>query len=429
MTVHSDRYHAVWSASSTAANWTCAGRMAMVSISPDDKKSIYAAEGTAAHEVAEKALRGDLDCSKFLGEVYSIDGFDVEITEELARSAQTYVHYVASQTDVAAGSVLLIEERHSLAQLNPPFDAGGTCDATIIKPHLGEIEVVDLKNGRGIVEVNGNKQTRTYALLALLNAPKDLVNQIDQVKVTIVQPRAPHKDGRIRSETFHIAELIEWTSELLKAMNRSALALEAFNMINGSRTMFDEWASKVLTPGNCTFCPALGICPAVRKKALSVAPEIAKTWFEDTTLETPPMLSNTVPALSPEELSHILDGIDALEDWAKAVRAAAHSLAEGGTTIPGYKLVEKVGNRKWAADDEKIIADLKSVIKLSEDQIFSKKLLSPAQIEKVLGAKRKEEIANMYHKPVTGTNLVSEKKSTRPATKAKLESFFETVKD
>lgn len=429
MIKHSDRTHAVWSASSTAANWTCAGRMAMVSISPDDKKSIYAAEGTAAHEVAEKALRGDLDCSKFLGEVYSIDGFDVEVTEELARSAQTYVHYVASQTDVAAGSVLLIEERHSLAQLNPPFDAGGTCDATIIKPHLGEIEVVDLKNGRGIVEVNGNKQTRTYALLALLNAPKDLVNQIDQVKVTIVQPRAPHKDGRIRSETFHIAELIEWTSELLKAMNRSALALEAFNMINGSRTMFDEWASKVLTPGNCTFCPALGICPAVRKKALSVAPEIAKTWFEDTTLETPPMLSNTVPALSPEELSHILDGIDALEDWAKAVRAAAHSLAEGGTTIPGYKLVEKVGNRKWAADDEKIIADLKSVIKLSEDQIFSKKLLSPAQIEKIIGAKRKEEIANMYHNPITGTNLVSEKKSTRPAVKAKLESFFETVKD
>ena len=429
MTTHSDRYHAVWSASSTAANWTCAGRMAMVSIAPDGKTSIYAAEGTAAHEVAEKALRGDLDCSKFLGEVYSIDGFDVEVTEELARSAQTYVHYVASQTDVAAGSVLLIEERHSLAQLNPPFDAGGTCDATIIKPHLGEIEVVDLKNGRGIVEVNGNKQTRTYALLALLNAPKDLVNQIDQVKVTIVQPRAPHKDGRIRSETFHIAELIEWTSELLKAMNRSALALEAFNMINGSRTMFDEWASKVLTPGNCTFCPALGICPAVRKKALSVAPEIAKTWFEDTTLETPPMLSNTVPALSPEELSHILDGIDALEDWAKAVRAAAHSLAEGGTTIPGYKLVEKVGNRKWAADDEKIIADLKSVIKLSEDQIFSKKLLSPAQIEKIIGAKRKEEIANMYHNPITGTNLVSEKKSTRPAVKAKLESFFETVKD
>jgi len=428
MSVHSDRYHAVWSASSTAANWTCAGRMAMVSISPDDKKSIYAAEGTAAHEIAEKALRGDKDCSKFLGEVYTIDGFDVEITEEITNSAQRYVDYVVAQSQ-SEGCVLFIEERHSLAQLDPPFDAGGTCDAIIIKPALREIEVVDLKNGRGIVEVNNNKQTRTYALLALLNAPKELVDQIDQVKVTIVQPRASHKDGRIRSETFHLAELIEWTAELMKAMGRSKKALDAFSLINGSRTLFDEWAQVALTPGNCTFCPAQGICPALRTKALAVAPEVARAWFEDTTLETVPMISNTVPALSPEELSHILDGIDMLEDWAKAVRATAHSLAESGVTIPGYKLVDKIGNRKWAADEEKVAADLKSVIKLSEDQIFSRKLLSPAQIEKVLGAKRKEEIANMYHKPVTGTNLVSEKKSTRPATKAKTESFFEPLKD
>jgi len=428
MTVHSDRYHAVWSASSTASNWTCAGRMAMVSIAPDAKSSIYAAEGTAAHEISEKALRGDKDCSKFLGEVYTIDGFDVEITEELTNSAQRYVDYVVAQSSTD-GCVLFIEERHSLAQLDPPFDAGGTCDAIIIKPKLREIEVVDLKNGRGIVEVNNNKQTRTYALLALLNAPKELVDQIDQVKVTIVQPRASHKDGRIRSETFHLAELIEWTAELMQAMGRSKKALDAFNMINGSRTLFDEWAAAALTPGNCTFCPAQGMCPALRSKALAITPEVAKTWFEDITLETVPMISNTVPALSPEELSHILDGIDMLEDWAKAVRATAHSLAESGVTIPGYKLVDKISNRKWAADDEKIVADLKSVIKLTEDQIFSRRLLSPAQIEKIIGAKRKEEIKNMYHNPVTGTNLVSEKKSTRPATKAKTESFFEPVKD
>ena len=60
------------------------------------------------------------------------------------------------------------------------------------------------------------------------------------------------------------------------------------------------------------------------------------------------MLTNSVPAISPEELSHILDGLDMLEDWAKAVRAAAHTLAENGTQIPGYQLVEKIGNRKWA---------------------------------------------------------------------------------
>ena len=138
------------------------------------------------------------------------------------------------------------------------------------------------------------------------------------------------------------------------------------------------------------------------------------------------MISNSVPALSPDELSHILDGLEMLEDWIKAVRASAHATAEQGIKIPNYQLVEKIGNRKWAADEEKIISDLKSKIKLSDDQIFQKKLSSPAQVEKIIGAKRKGELENMWHNPITGTNLVSEKKTTRPAAKAK-ESFFEKL--
>ena len=423
MSAHSDRHHARWSASATAANWTCAGRMAMVSIAPDQKDSIYAAEGTAAHEISEKALRGDKNCHAYIGDVIKVGDFEIEITEEIADSAQTYVDYVVEQSKDA---LLFLEERYTLDDLDPPFEAGGTCDAVILNANSGILEVVDLKHGKGIVDVNENKQTRTYALMALLNAPKELSNKIDYIKVTIVQPRAYHKDGRIRSEMFHLAELIEWTAELLKAMGRSKVALEAFDKINGSRTLFDEWAAASLTTGNCTFCPAEGMCPARRKKALSVAPEIARTWFEDVTLEAAPMISNSVPALSPDELSHILDGLEMLEDWIKAVRASAHATAEQGIKIPNYQLVEKIGNRKWAADEEKIISDLKSKIKLSDDQIFQKKLSSPAQVEKIIGAKRKGELENMWHNPITGTNLVSEKKTTRPAAKAK-ESFFEKL--
>ena len=424
MSAHSDRHHARWSASATAANWTCAGRMAMMSIAPDQKDSIYAAEGTAAHEISERALKGNKDCSEFLGETLKVGDFDIEITEEIVNSAQTYVDYVSEQS---VGAPLFLEERYTLDALDPPFEAGGTCDAIILNPTTGVLEVIDLKHGKGIVNVNENKQTRTYALMALLNAPKELADKINYIKVTIVQPRAYHKEGRIRSEMFHLAELIEWTAELLKAMGRSKIALEAFDKINGSRVLFDEWAERSLTTGNCTFCPAEGMCPARRKKALSVAPEMARTWFEDVTLETAPMLSNTVPALSPEELSHILDGLEMLEDWVKAVRASAHAVAKQGVTIPGYQLVEKIGNRKWAADENKIISDLKTKINLSDDQIFQKKLSSPAQVEKIIGAKRKGEIENMWNNPVTGENLVSVKKTTRPAAKAKTESFFETI--
>ena len=232
MSTHSDRFHARWSASATAANWTCAGRMAMMSIAPDQKDSIYAAEGTAAHEISERALKGNKDCSEFLGETLKVGDFDIEITEEIVNSAQTYVDYVSEQS---VGAPLFLEERYTLDALDPPFEAGGTCDAIILNPTTGVLEVIDLKHGKGIVDVNENKQTRTYALMALLNAPKELSNKIDYIKVTIVQPRAYHKDGRIRSETFHLAELIEWTAELLRAMGRSKVALEAFDKINGSR--------------------------------------------------------------------------------------------------------------------------------------------------------------------------------------------------
>jgi hypothetical protein len=87
------------------------------------------------------------------------------------------------------------------------------------------LEVVDLKGGRGVVvEVKGNPQLRTYALGAMLANPGI---DVSHVQVTIVQPRAPHKDGRIRSERFHVADLVEWTAELMAAMASRSLGADS----------------------------------------------------------------------------------------------------------------------------------------------------------------------------------------------------------
>jgi hypothetical protein len=58
------------------------------------------------------------------------------------------------------------------------------------------------------------------------------------------------------------------------------------------------------------------------------------------------MISNSASALSPEELSHTLDGLSMLEDWIKAVRATAHALAEQGTQSPATSWSKKlaIGN-------------------------------------------------------------------------------------
>jgi len=394
----------------------------MATIAPEDEESVHAARGTAAHTIAEKALRADGDCGAFLGTVEKTKAFDIEIDEELVNSAQMYVDYCRKLLETA--TLHFLEARFLLDELSPPFEAGGTCDFIAVWEDAGMLEVVDLKNGRGVVEVNENKQTRTYALLALLNLPKQLSAKIRHIKVTIVQPRASHKDGLIRSETFHIADLVEWTHDLMLAMNRSAEAMFAFEQINGNRVLFDEWAEKWLTPGNCVFCPAEGLCPKLKSKALSATPKDVQQWFEEPGLPQP-AVKNMPPLMSPEELAHTLDGLDMLEQFIAAVRATAHTMAESGVAIPGYQLVEKIGNRAWAANEEKVAVDLRVKCKLTDDQIYTRKLASPAQIEKIIGAKRKDEIQNMFHNPVKGTNLVSVTKTTRQAALSKPELFFE----
>ena len=422
---HADRGHSQWSASSTARNWRCAGALAMATLGGPDKESEHAARGTAVHEIAERCLKNksgiNLNAIEFLGVEIKTKEHTIEIDEELADSAQVYINYVRSLKGER-----FIEKKFSLEKLEPPFEAGGTCDAIVVNKETRTIEVIDLKNGMGIVDVNENKQLRTYALGALLELPADVTEDIDFIKVTVVQPRAPHKDGRDRSETFHIADLLDWTNELMDRMLEAKQAFDEFQVLDGSKERFAEWCEKWLTPGACTFCKAESFCPKLKKQALEVAGATAQKWFEDVSatgvIELPdPSL------LTQDELGHALDGLEMLEGWIKAMRARGHQEAERGSPPTGYMLVEKTGNRTWL-DETKAIEKLKQM-KLTDDQLYTKKLVSPAQADKLIGVKKKGELAAFYHSPVKGTNLVSSNKSTRPPAKSKVELYFETVKE
>jgi Protein of unknown function (DUF2800) len=414
---HHERSHAQWSASSTARNWTCSGAIAMATIAGPEAESESAARGTAAHTVAETCLHNGGDPVIFLGETVKTKEHTIKINEDIANSAAEFVDYIRAQDYEAT----LIEQNFSLAVLNPPFEAGGTCDVIGIKDDI--LEVVDLKHGMGLVEVNENKQTRTYALCALLGLPRDIVASIKTIKVTIVQPRAPHRDGRIRSETFHVSALIDWTVDLLERMNLSKQAFDEFQLIEGNAIKRDEWSDKWLTTGQCGFCRARGFCPKRRKEALANLPKVAQQWHEDVTLSTPVDLTNLARLGSGDEIAHDLDGFSAIEDWIKARRAYAHVQAENGVEIPGYQLSEKIGNRKWRDEAETI--KVLAANNMAESQIFEQSLRTPAQIEKILGAKRKGEIDNLVHRPVTGTNLVSSAKTTRPVAKSLPGRFHE----
>jgi len=404
---HASRAHAAWSASASERLWACPGSL-ILNAGQNDKESEAAAWGTAAHEVGEFALRNpDQECSDYPYPTVKTKRHTITVDDEVAECAQTYVDYVRER---AAGKQLLIEQKFSLAAIAPPMEAGGTGDAVILDPDTGHIEIVDLKGGRGIVvEAEGNKQLRTYALGAILANP----GPWKQVTVTIVQPRAPHPDGRIRSETFHVADLIEWTGDLLEAMARAQRAAECDEP--GS---FEDY----LNAGtHCTFCKAAATCPALASRAL----DEAKVHFQpEGAVSTPPDPSSLTVA----QIVRVLDAADMIGNWLNAVRAHAQEQAEMGVEITDgdatYVLTPKRATRKWK--DEDPVMDLALATGRETSDFYQEpKLMTPPQVEKLLGKKGYEAIKDLVSQESSGLNLVRSDKTVRGAVAAPAKQFFQ----
>jgi hypothetical protein len=416
MVDHGTREHAQWSASSTERNWQCSGALALTDGLPE-KNSEAADWGTACHQISEKCLRGGLDPTDFIGTTEKGKVHEFEVDEEMANTAMDYVSYVRHAVVAAAppkinpASLLQIEQRFSLADLKPPFEAGGTADAVVYWPREKQLEVIDLKGGRGhVVEVVGNPQLRTYALGAML-ANGNLM--IETIKVTIVQPRAPHKSGRTRSETFHVADLVEWTAELLRAMHRAKDAMLSRSTMNSTL-----WEKEYLAAGDhCKFCKAAGFCPALERKSI----DAVGVWFDDL---DQPRLANTPDMLSPERAAQLLDAADMIDGFLNAVRAYWHAQAEMGVEIPNYVLVDKIGRRKWRSADEAMIVLTSEAVDVDP---WERKMISPAQAEKRLGTKRKGLIADLIETPVNGTNLTRADKTTRKAATPSVNKHFSVL--
>ena len=173
---HKARSHYVWAASDSAANWTCAGKIALCTIFPEQPEAEYAARGTAVHECNDKALMSGADPGDYLGDVIKTEAHEITITEKEVENSRLYVEFIRSLP-----GKLLIEQKFELTRLDTPFPSGGTVDAALLDLLNRRIHIVDYKNGTGYVDANDNKQLRTYALCYLLDLPDDVAAQIDTI--------------------------------------------------------------------------------------------------------------------------------------------------------------------------------------------------------------------------------------------------------
>jgi hypothetical protein len=163
-----------------------------------------------------------------------------------------------------------------------------------------------------------------------------------------------------------------------------------------------------LIPGDwckSSFCPNRATCKALQ----SLSTELVGKDFSETPV---------VETLSIPQILKILKYEDTIKDWMSKVRDHAKELLLQGLDIPGYKVVQAVGNAVWI-DETAVRAEFEPEF---GDKLYEKKFLSPAKLEKLVGKKKLgENFRDEYtRRPDNGYKIVEidEKGETVKLTKA-----------
>jgi hypothetical protein len=351
--------HAVLSASSSH-RWTKCTPAARLELEFDDTESSAAAEGTAAHALAEHKLRRALK----MRSKKPISPFDCD---EMDEYTDAYVDFVLEQLELAKQScsdpLVLIEQHLDFSKYVP--DGFGTGDCILISDKA--LHIIDLKYGMGIlVNAERNSQMMLYSLGAL--EIYDSLYDIDEVSMTVFQPRRDN----VSTWTIPVDDLRDWAENELRIKAELAFKGEG------------EYC-----PGDwCTFCRAAVKCRARAEEKL----KLAQSEFR-----LPPLLSDA-------EIEEVLGKLSDITKWANDLLAYATDAAVNhGKEWSGYKVVAGRSVRKFK--DEDAVAEVAKVNGYKD--IYRQSLITLTEFEKLMGkAKFNEVLGDLVYKPPGKPTLV-----------------------
>jgi hypothetical protein len=163
-----------------------------------------------------------------------------------------------------------------------------------------------------------------------------------------------------------------------------------------------------LVPGDhCKWCAARDTCPARRDMVFSGIQSMFDKVPEPQATETTETsevdiieqiieehMSKSPDDLTPEEKGRILDFAPMVEQFIKDLRESCLRDAMNGLPgAEGYKVIKGRGSREWASEEAETVVRLKA-LGMKVGDIYTKKLVSPAQAEKVpvvAGSKSKQK--------------------------------------
>lgn len=425
---------------SGAAMWALCSGSLIPNLLADDDASEDAAYGTTGHMVGEVWGKNIVACvsygmeiddelidsqrpTELVGTIFQVvEGsgrtFDIEIDDEMLAYVREYIVWC-----VALAGDHYVEQRVDISPVTPIPNQSGTADWFVIQRR--KVVVTDLKMGRERVYAEWNFQGLLYALGVFYRW--DWAYHFEEIEIRIAQPRLDHWDVFTVSREQLLA-FAEWIKE------RAALA----------------WAPNALrTPGpkQCRWCKVAGDCAA---NAAWLADRDLEYWDDDSdamalsgrddivvgpdgvihgvsyTVQDTAMVNEIIERgslelvtpdpnrLSTLALEKLLLHRKRLERFFTQMQEELLSRAEAGADLEYWKLVPgRAGHRKHR--DEKDSAHFMSRWGVREEDIYPKKIASPAQLEEAMrkvGYRKKdavELIDSLVNRPESRSTLVEMK--------------------
>lgn len=350
---HKERAHAKLSASGASRWATCPGSVQMEEGIPDTE-SVYAKEGTLAHELSELKLKHYLDSKGFgkrkLNAAVKKIKDDELYQAEMDGFTDNYVDFIKEKAlSFPSKPYIEIEKRVDFSSWVP--GGFGTCDCILI--HGSTLSIIDLKYGKGVpVSAEKNEQLILYALGAY-NA-FSLIYDIKKIEMNIVQPRL----NNYSSWEVDLTELLLWG--------------DYFN-VQSSKALSGD-GELVPSAKACKFCKARDICSARAENNLALESEIH-------------LNPNEIPR---DKLFEYISRGEDIAKWVNDLKAYALNLCLSSEDVKGLKAVAGRTSRSWTNQDEALKKLMDGGI--DEAIIFDKVPLTLAKLEKALG---KEQFNNL----------------------------------
>lgn len=398
-------------------------------------------EGTAAHWLLEQCLKSGNDAQVWVDNAKSSvipageeTGCleDWPITGEMIEAVQLAIDTV--KPDLAKkGTLVWAESRVRLDDtLNLPAPVGGTMDIRVYLPRSKVLKVWDFKYGKGhVVEIveyekgqkpvqTINEQAALYALGALYEFEREYgaKREVKWVEMGIIQPRAYHKKGPVRSYKTTPMGLMPVEEQLIVAVPAT----------------LDPDAPR--TPGEkqCHFCKAKKDCPEYAEwKGENARGEFVAELPESQPHATPSQevevagkngtqalaLPNLPPAsaMTLEQLAAARPALKWLKDWCSDVEEEIRTRLLHDLPVKGARLAQGPGKRPWA-DEKAALAKARELVELGEgkleDYLKPAELRTVAQIEKALGKRKFGEYFKPYATYIAGGPIVVDESSDKP---------------